>query len=122
MGWTWALWLCNEAVLSIARSFSPWNDGILRERKPTQQLDNCRTIVGVYVDNITVIGSSAEDVRLVVMLFRGLLTGLGFPSLGAKMLPFVNLKVSVLCWILRVAGSSTSLVGFGIFTWLQSHC
>ena len=63
MGWTWALWLCNEAVLSIARSLSPWNDGILRERKPTPQLDNCRTIVGVYVDNITVIGSSAEDVQ-----------------------------------------------------------
>ena len=63
MGWTWALWLCNEAVLSIARSFSPWNDGVLRERKPTPQLDNCRTIVGVYVDNITVIGSSAEDVQ-----------------------------------------------------------
>eukprot|EP00438_Fugacium_kawagutii_P020747 Skav227424 [mRNA] locus=scaffold1986:83849:88250:+ [translate_table: standard] len=62
MGWTWALWLCNEAVLNIALKNSPWNDGILRERKPTPQLSEHKTILGVYVDNITILGNCPEDV------------------------------------------------------------
>lgn len=63
MGWTWALWLCNEAVLNIAKRFSPWNDGVLRERKPTPQLDEYRTVLGVYVDNITILGRDEQDVN-----------------------------------------------------------
>ena len=64
MGWTWALWICNEAVVRIATASSPWADGILREKKPTPQLSDFRTLVGVYVDNITILGSSKEDVRI----------------------------------------------------------
>lgn len=62
MGWSWALWLCNEAVLSIARRGCPWVGGVLRERKPTPQLDEHKTILGVYVDNITVLGGDPQTV------------------------------------------------------------
>ena len=63
MGWNWALFLCHEAVLEIAQRGAPWADGILREKKVTPQLDEFRTILGVYVDNITVLGRSKEDVE-----------------------------------------------------------
>ena len=62
MGWSWALFLCNEAVVSIARKASPWVDGILREKKVSPQLTEFRTVLGVYVDNITIIGCSRDDV------------------------------------------------------------
>lgn len=62
MGWSWALFLCHEAVVRIATSVSPWNDGILREKKPVPQLDAHRTVIGVYVDNITILGQSYDDV------------------------------------------------------------
>ena len=62
MGWSWALFLCNEAVLNICRSLSPWTDGVFRERKQTPQLGDFRTSLGVYVDNITIVGRNKEDV------------------------------------------------------------
>ena len=62
MGWSWALFLCNEAVLTISRSFSPWNDGVFREKKSTPQLCDYSTCLGVYVDNITIVGRSKEHV------------------------------------------------------------
>lgn len=64
MGWTWALWICNEAVVRVATASSPWNDGILREKKPTPQLSDFKTLVGVYVDNITILGSNKQDVSV----------------------------------------------------------
>ena len=64
MGWSWALFLCNEAVVSIARTLSPWPEGVFRERKPTPQLDEYRTSLGVYVDNMTILGAEYEDVKL----------------------------------------------------------
>ena len=63
MGWSWALFLCNEAVVSIARSLSPWPEGVFRERKPTPQFDEFRTSLGVYVDNMTVLGADKADVQ-----------------------------------------------------------
>lgn len=63
MGWTWALWLCKEAVLNITQKYSPWVDGILRESKCTPQLSEHRTVIGVYVDNITVLGQNYHDVE-----------------------------------------------------------
>eukprot|EP00435_Cladocopium_sp_Y103_P009768 s2772_g2.t1 len=62
MGWSWALWLANEAVVNISKKHAPWVDGVLRERKPTPQLCDYRTVLGVYVDNITILGKSASDV------------------------------------------------------------
>lgn len=62
MGWSWALFLCNEAIMSIARSCSPWAEGCFRERKPTPQFADHRTLLGVYVDNMTILGNSREDV------------------------------------------------------------
>ncbi len=63
MGWTWALWVCNEAVVRIATASSPWADGILREKNPTPQLSDYKTLIGVYVDNVTILGSNEENVR-----------------------------------------------------------
>ena len=60
----WALFLCHEAVVRIASSNSPWNGGILREKKPVPQLANHRTVIGVCVDNITVLGRKHDDVSL----------------------------------------------------------
>lgn len=62
MGWSWALFLCHEAALQIARPGSPWNDGILREERATPQLSEYNTLLGVYVDNITVIGKNQDEV------------------------------------------------------------
>ncbi len=62
MGWSWALFLANEAVLNIASRGSVWAEGILREKKVTPQLDEYRSLLGVYVDNITVIGRCPQDV------------------------------------------------------------
>lgn len=64
MGWSWALFLCNEAVLNICRSNAPWVDGIFREKKVAPQMRDFKTSIGVYVDNITVIGRSKDDVEL----------------------------------------------------------
>lgn len=61
MGWSWALFLCHEAALQIARPGSPWNDGILREERATPQLSEYNTLLGVYVDNITVIGKNQDE-------------------------------------------------------------
>ena len=63
MGWSWALFFCHEAVLEIAQRHKPWEDGILREKKVTPQLYEYRTILGVYVDNITVLGKNKLDVQ-----------------------------------------------------------
>ena len=62
MGWSWALFLCNEATLTIARSCSPWCDGIFREKKRAPQLGEFKTCLGVYVDNITILGLDKDTV------------------------------------------------------------
>lgn len=56
------LFFCYEAVLEIAQRHKPWEDGILREKKVTSQLYEYRTILGVYVDNITVLDKNKFDV------------------------------------------------------------
>jgi hypothetical protein len=62
MGWSWALFLCNEAVLNICRSNAPWMDGVFREKKVAPQLRDFKTALGVYVDNITIVGREKADV------------------------------------------------------------
>eukprot|EP00438_Fugacium_kawagutii_P030000 Skav225301 [mRNA] locus=scaffold445:112717:116856:+ [translate_table: standard] len=62
MGWSWALWLCQQAVLSIASANCPWPEGVFKEKKVTPQLSDHRTLLGVYVDNITIVGKDQDDV------------------------------------------------------------
>lgn len=62
MGWSWALFLCNEAVLNLCLRNAPWIDGVFREKKVAPQLRDYRTSLGVYVDNITIVGRSKDDV------------------------------------------------------------
>lgn len=62
MGWSWALFFCHEAVLEIARRGSPWADGVFREKKPCPEFGEHKTLLGVYVDNITIIGDQFNDV------------------------------------------------------------
>ena len=62
MGWSWALYLANETVASIVARSSPSPLAELRERRPCPQLDDHSTISSTYVDNVTIIGRSADEV------------------------------------------------------------
>eukprot|EP00438_Fugacium_kawagutii_P034634 Skav232689 [mRNA] locus=scaffold2892:36534:39881:+ [translate_table: standard] len=79
MGWNWALWLCNEAVLSIAQSNQPWIDGVLREKKEAPDFEAFKTILGVYVDNITILGTSRNDVAMRAACVRQAFDKAGIP-------------------------------------------
>ena len=63
MGWTWALFFANEAVTHQVSLFAGAVPGdAMRERNPTPVIALGRPVVGTYVDNIQVVGSSAADV------------------------------------------------------------
>ena len=63
MGWSWSLYFANEAVAEmVARARDGQKDQFIRERCPAPRITPSRPIAGVYVDNITLIGSSAADV------------------------------------------------------------
>ena len=92
MGWSWALFLCNEAVLNICRQHSPWMDGVFRERKETPQLDQFRTSLGVYVDNITIVGREKSDVCLRASWVREAFERAGIPLTWSQDSPVQSLE------------------------------
>ena len=61
MGWAWALFLANEAVAFIVsgRIERPLHE--VRDRLPPSNLQN-QVITGVYVDNISIVGETSEEV------------------------------------------------------------
>ena len=63
MGWSWALYLANEAVAYIARMTQPERPLEFREKSPTPQLWECDSIVSTYVDNVSVVGATREAVE-----------------------------------------------------------
>ena len=91
MGWNWALFLCHEAVLRIAQTCSPWNDGVLREKRVVPQLDEFRTVLGVYVDNITILGVSKNDVVLRSEALQQAFDNAGIPISWTQSEPCVEL-------------------------------
>lgn len=63
MGWSWALYLANETIAGIVRQSAPDVRAELRERMPCPQLDQFNTISSTYVDNVTIIGRTSQDVE-----------------------------------------------------------
>lgn len=53
---------CFSVMKQFARRGSPWVDGVFREKKPCPEFGEHKTLLGVYVDNITVIGDQFDDV------------------------------------------------------------
>lgn len=68
MGWSWALFLANEAVAWISRMTQPEKPLEFREKTPTPQLWECDSIVSTYVDNVSVIGGTRDAVEKRVKL------------------------------------------------------
>ena len=63
MGWTWALFFAKEAVThQVSLSAGAVPGDAMRERNPIPVIAPGRPVVGTYVVNIQVIGSSAKDV------------------------------------------------------------
>ena len=92
MGWNWALFLCNEAVVNIAAMGSPWSDGFLREKKVVPSLSEHRTLVGVYVDNITIIGRDREDVAVRCKALQSAFDQVGVPITWSQQQPVTVLE------------------------------
>ena len=74
MGWSWALFLANEAVAHITAGQLERPLTEVRDRLPAPSLT--QAVTGVYVDNISIIGPSVQDVVLardkIVQQFEGL--------------------------------------------------
>ena len=60
MGWSWALYLANEAVNHIVNGFSI-SRGEVRDQKPFPSFSD-QALTGVYVDNISIIGRTKGQV------------------------------------------------------------
>ena len=64
MGWTWALFFCNEAVTECAAESLPTGDGwkqILRDRQPAPRVQKGKPVQSVYVDNFNSYAGSKTD-------------------------------------------------------------
>ena len=64
MGWTWALFFCNEAVTECAAESLPAEDGwkqILRDRQPAPRVQKGKPVQSVYVDNFNSYAGSNKD-------------------------------------------------------------
>ena len=63
MGWSWGLYFANESTAFVAGSTAPGEeDWLLRERAPVPVLAPDKTVTGVYVDNVQVVGGRPQDV------------------------------------------------------------
>ena len=61
MGWSWALFFANEAVNYIAHGRIPRPISEVRDKQPLPDLSE-GAIVGVYVDNISIVASNKSEV------------------------------------------------------------
>ena len=62
MGWAWSLYFANESVNYIANGMIERPLRELRDKAPARPLDE-GPLTGVYVDNISIIGSSRAEVQ-----------------------------------------------------------
>jgi hypothetical protein len=67
MGWSWALYFATDAVQQmVSRSCNNMDLKFMFDRNPVPEVASGRPIVGVFVDNICVVGEeSSNDVLLV---------------------------------------------------------
>ena len=63
MGWSWALFLANEVIASVAVQTQPEYPLEMREKLPVPQIWEADSIVSTYVDNVCVVGATAEGVE-----------------------------------------------------------
>eukprot|EP00438_Fugacium_kawagutii_P002204 Skav236698 [mRNA] locus=scaffold4101:93982:96339:- [translate_table: standard] len=63
MGWSWALCFAQEAVSHIVSGYVPRPLQEIRGKQPAPSLDEQRVITGVYVDNISIIGKTADETK-----------------------------------------------------------
>lgn len=61
MGWSWALYFANEAVNHIVNGFSISRSEV-RDQKPFPSFSE-QALTGVYVDNISIIGKTKDQVK-----------------------------------------------------------
>lgn len=61
MGWSWALYFANEAVNHIGNGFSISRSEV-RDQKPFPSFSE-QALTGVYVDNISIIGKTKDQVK-----------------------------------------------------------
>lgn len=62
MGWSWALFLANEAIAYIAKQTGPYRSLEFRDKLPAPQLWEGSSLISTYVDNVSVIGAHKQDV------------------------------------------------------------
>ena len=77
MGWSWALYLANEAIAYQVSLCGGTPGSEMKEKLPVPQLAHFRTVTSNYVDNIAILGWFKEDVT-----DRSRLVAEGFRSVG----------------------------------------
>ncbi|CAE7263778.1 unnamed protein product [Symbiodinium sp. CCMP2592] len=80
MGWSWALYLANEIVVhQTALGGSLEEDRFIRDKKPPPRVGASEPGVGVYVDNVNIIGLGQQPVNDVMDAVADRFAGLGIP-------------------------------------------
>ena len=92
MGRTWALFFANETVAHLVAKSDKYGSAVLRERLPTPQLWDSRTISSTYVDNMAVIGSRKEDVQQRVCELDKVFSDHGIPIVWSYVEPVRRLE------------------------------
>ena len=80
MGWSWALWLANEIVAnqsSIGSGLS--EERFIRDKRPAPTVTQSSPAIGVYVDNVNVIGMGSASVNDVMDSVADRFARLGIP-------------------------------------------
>jgi len=109
MGWSWALYYCQEAMAAAVRravpETSPGVGGLLVDGRPAPLLRRGSPVAAVYVDNSLVVATSREECdaamgRVLQELRR---VGLAFHALesSARVLEFVGLEIDLERRVLR---------------------
>ena len=62
MGWSWSLWLANEIVNHQCVHHLSWSQqSVIRDKHPPPDIRPGQPAIGVYVDNVVVIGGCQQD-------------------------------------------------------------
>lgn len=91
MGWSWALYLANECVSYAVRQSAPSPMAELREKLPTPQLLEYTTVTSTYVDNVTVLGISYDEVEERARSIQQTFDDIGIPVVWTQKSPVQQL-------------------------------
>ncbi len=62
MGWSWSLWAVHSTVAHIASDAIGSQEGLVLDKAPPRTPSAGKPAIGVYVDNVNVLGMSCADV------------------------------------------------------------